>query len=889
MPVPHVAEASSTAPLTAEEVLEAERRALREAHDRRPFTALCLSGGGIRSATFGLGVLQALAERGHLERLDYLSTVSGGGYIGSWLTAWAARAGGLDAVSAALAPAAHAPGSGRAEAPAVAHLRAYNNYLSPRSGLFSTDVWTLTATILRNVILNWMVLIPLLLAGLMAPRFYLSLLAFPERFYRTVVYAGGAPDYSVPALDAVSGSFFVRLALPLASAGLFATALVHSLRYLPGVGGRPHTRAHFAARVLAPLVGAVLSFLLFDSLYFLGSRYEDYSNLWTVVAWTSIPCVAAWLLFAAVGRRPLGDRLRLVRGPLSAAIAAMAAATGASAWAITNFLLWSPNPDAAPSWAEYVTIGPPLVLLGYGLGSTLFAGLASSILSDDDREWLARSTAEVLLVAVIWAGACGAVLLLPGVVVAWRAWGYGSLLAALLACAVLVRSGGSPAANANPGATVPRRTSALESVATVAPVLFILLLATGLSLVTNVCVVAAHRITGLALAAPGGEGVFWHDHANVLAMANIGLVAAVMLLFAASTWLMGRLINVNVFSLHGMYRDRLVRAYLGASNRGRHPSAFTGFDRADDLPLASLAATRPLHVLNLTLNLVETSRLDWQQRRAAPFTATPLHCGSATLGYRDTARYAGGLSLGTAAAVSGAAASPNMGYYSSPLLGVIMTLFNARLGAWFGNPGPAGATTWTDAGPRSALRWIAKELLGATSDDTEYVYLSDGGHFENLGLYEMVRRRCGLILAVDASCDGTFACGDLGNALRKVRIDFGVPIDFDDGAMRAVTHRERRWAEAVIRYSARDPGAADGRLIVVKPMLLGTEPPDVTSYAAAHPAFPHQSTAQQWFDESQTESYRQLGLQTMREVIRHWPADWPGDWARAAERTVTAR
>ena len=112
----------------------------------------------------------------------------------------------------------------------------------------------------------------------------------------------------------------------------------------------------------------------------------------------------------------------------------------------------------------------------------------------------------------------------------------------------------------------------------------------------------------------------------------------------------------------------------------------------------------------MTLNLVFGERLAWQQRRAAPFTASPLHCGSDILGYRPSGEYGGesGISLGTALAISGAAASPNMGYYSSPAITFIMTLFNARLGSWFGNP---RRKSWRDSGPHSAFDSIIREAL----------------------------------------------------------------------------------------------------------------------------------------------------------------------------------
>jgi hypothetical protein len=192
-----------------------------------------------------------------------------------------------------------------------------------------------------------------------------------------------------------------------------------------------------------------------------------------------------------------------------------------------------------------------------------------------------------------------------------------------------------------------------------------------------------------------------------------------------------------------------------------------------------------------------------------------------------------------------------------------MTVFNVRLGWWLGNPGKSGSPDYYKSdGPKIAIFPFIAEMFGLTTDDRHYVYLSDGGHFENLGLYEMIRRRCRFIVVLDSGCDPDSTFEDLGNALRKVRIDFGVSIEFDDAQIRAVAERKRRSALATIHYA----DAPEGYVLYVKPMLLGNEAADVRSYAATNPDFPHQSTSDQWFDESQTESYRLLGLCTIREV-----------------------
>src|SRR5205085_10134947 len=191
-------------------------------------------------------------------------------------------------------------------------------------------------------------------------------------------------------------------------------------------------------------------------------------------------------------------------------------------------------------------------------------------------------------------------------------------------------------------------------------------------------------------------------------------------------WVAGLCINTNRFSLHYYWRNRIMRAYLGASHEDdsdpahdRHPNEFTGFDPEDDIEMARLKPSlRPdademsapalpaktegerkqevyekirrrklLHVINVALNLVGGDKLAWQDRKSESFTVSPLHAGSYWLGYRNSDEYADGITLGTAVAISGAAASPNMGYMmTSPIVRFIMTLFNVRLGFWLGNP-----------------------------------------------------------------------------------------------------------------------------------------------------------------------------------------------------------
>ena len=422
---------------------------------------------------------------------------------------------------------------------------------------------------------------------------------------------------------------------------------------------------------------------------------------------------------------------------------------------------------------------------------------------------------------------------------------------------------------------------------------------------------------------------------------DLGVAAAWLLAGLVIVAIVGRgashFVNISRFSLHALYRNRLTRGYLGASNATRDPDPFSGFDFDDNVCIRKLwppkaddatkVNSRSLfHVVNIALNVVSTKRLAWQERKAESFTASALHCGAAYLGFRDSWEYGGktddpknsGLSLGTAMAISGAAASPNMGYHSSPSIALLLTLFNVRLGWWLGNPGEFGKDTYQLDGPKRAGKLLFAEALGLTTDRNPYVYLSDGGHFENLGLYEMVRRRCRLIVVIDAGCDGDFAFEDLGNAVRKIYIDLGVRITLEDlnelknrPSDKSISRAVRDAAALInvrvgektlavggagskagdtvepgeipyhavgtIDYESADhfgpadhsKGLGNGYIVYIKPAYHGTETSaGIRSYATANPDFPHESTTDQWFTESQFESYRSLGLDIANNILQ---------------------
>jgi hypothetical protein len=175
--------------------------------------------------------------------------------------------------------------------------------------------------------------------------------------------------------------------------------------------------------------------------------------------------------------------------------------------------------------------------------------------------------------------------------------------------------------------------------------------------------------------------------------------------------------------------------------------------------------------------------------------------------------------------------------------------------------------------PWLSLFPLLSELFGLTGDKSRYVYLSDGGHFENLGIYEMVRRRCRWIVASDADADPGRGFADLGNAVRKIWIDVGVQIIFEDSDLLGATKDTSAidvpyCALGTIKYLNDGDGSTTGKILYIKPVVRGNEPlADVIAYLRSHKDFPHQSTAEQWFDEPQLESYRVLGYWMTQRIV----------------------
>ena len=872
-------------------------------------SALCLSGGGVRSAAFCLGMLQGLARRRLLSQFHYLSTVSGGGYIGCWLTAWVQRRAAARAAGAGCNPAktafeevedaiAHRPAHATSEIAPIRWLRRNQKYLTPRAGVLSGDTWAGTALFIRDLLLNWLVFFPAVAAVLLVPRLLELVLVwwagFADRsgsllgwtFLRLPIWLGLAdPPATLSAMPGWRGW------TDAAGATLALIALLALFRARTST--RPLTDGGFVARVLAPLLGAGWLITMFNTVTLSGGVKPDMTllRLWAfgVPAIFVLARLLAWLLTAARDR----ERLPGSTSPAVDMLWDLACLVGAglTVGSMIWLLLWL---RSGAVWGrgtvrDLEVFGEPGLLLAFFAGQVVYTALACRApFGRRDQEWMGRAAGFYLLGGMIWILGCGLVVYSEPVRAQLLEMGALAGISGSLTLAGAVSA--ITKANATLAATKQK-----VSVAVLVKVAAGLFLLSGAVLLTEATDRLLHLVTDVDLQTQADALVSMLDQQHASrggAADDLGqsvlmdpvveqsgqalLITAVAIgVLSAISMALSIVIDVNLFSLHALYRNRLVRSFLGASNlegvTGSPPvrNRFDGFSEADDIKLHSIwrwnAATEPANrrrqgpypIINIALNLVSGPDPALQERKAAPFVATPFHVGGDLVGYMDHDERANRrhLTLGTAMAISGAAASPNWGYHSSPLIGFLMTLFNVRLGWWLENPRRVGQMRFT----LRSFRLFLQEALGQTRASDPYLYLSDGGHFDNLGLYEMLRRRCHLILAIDATQDADATLEELGRTLRQVSIDLGITVDFAQIPFQKRTDPAGAGLYASIGTITYPESARRGTLIYVKPGLLADAPADVRAYAAGDPKFPHDSTVNQWFTESQFESYRTLG------------------------------
>lgn len=357
---------------------------------------------------------------------------------------------------------------------------------------------------------------------------------------------------------------------------------------------------------------------------------------------------------------------------------------------------------------------------------------------------------------------------------------------------------------------------------------------------------------------------------------------------------LGFYVNPNAISFHRFYRKQLADLYLRFSGKARNIPLGEMFDAQASDPRKYEA---PYPLINTCLNLQNPAGdAKFMGTKASDyFLLSPLFCGSKLTGYIPTNYYDDyrSMTLPAAVTISAAAVNPGMGMYSSPMLSALVTLFNARLGCWVSNPlvlKKAYGMIWWPI-------YFFRELLGRIGSNNRMINISDGGHIENFGAYELLRRGCRLIISVDAGEDSGYRFDDLNNFVLRARNELGIEIRFRDDQQpedlirprpSSVYSRKRYAVADILQWwedrVVTDPASGKERKETVnlkQPIKVGTfvyvkssvtapggkpdlDPSDALKYGTYkykiyHPEFPHESTSDQFFDPVQWEAYYQLG------------------------------
>jgi hypothetical protein len=757
---------------------------------------LALSGGGIRSATFNLGLVQELAQLRVLPEVDYLATVSGGGYTGGFWTAWLhhqrERASGAGAASvfplsgrgvAPMAAGDPAPDPrDQREAPEIRHLREFSRFLMPRVGVLAAETWAGVVTILGG-----------LLPSLLCAAAVLVLLWY--------AWLGVSLLFANETGGERFGWF---LGLTITVLGALEVGWRRSHQAEPQSRGLP-------GFLLATAVGCLVA----------------------VWVWLHLGYEAGFLLFSHDEVTQYGYRM-------------------------ANF---------RPAWA-WGTAGLMLLLLRV-LPSRFIKGTSNNPqLSGVDRA-IARIVALAggwLALALVWA------------VSAWLVEEFHERLTVGLTGTGAVTTGGLFVLLrkwlAEP-ASATRGTNLLETLKAQAKRL-------GPQWAANAAVLLLVVLVGL------GVAQLWKAEEVSLSGSNLvawwlwgGLFASVLVVL-----LMFWLFDPARIGMHDFYRARIARCYLGAANPdaarlgqdAAENNRYTTERRHDDVTFGELrkftcnppppgagqgSRHQPLHLVCCAANDLAGDPLATLYRgaRSAVVSVNGISVGSEFAPLPD-------LRLSSALTASAAAFNSQMGRVSmhlGPAVAFLMSALNLRLGLWVPHPRNRHRED-----PQWPGRFFFRELFGLSrSSDTHHLHLSDGNHFENFGLYELVRRHCRYIIVSDCGQDPKVAFDDLANVFRRVREDFGVEIELDVTPLRPDENGRSRQHAVVgtIHYDGLN-GVDKGSILYLKPGLTGDEPPDVTQYQTRNREFPHETTGDQFYDEAQWESYRRLGEHSARMVLR---------------------
>jgi hypothetical protein len=785
---------------------------------------LALSGGGLRSAAFSLGVLQALNHHDALRNVDYISTVSGGGYVGSSLTATMTQSQGRFVFGNAPTNDAGQAASEISDTAAVGHLRNYSNYLVPAGG---RDLLTGAAIIFRGLIANFALVLPVLLLFAAA-----TILTNP---HRTLL---GCPDL---------------LGYPLC--------------------GQYFSVENFGLTLLLTLLGVAIFFLW--ALYRSSLGQERLSEFRTM-----LPFLASAYLVLVAATFFLELQSFFIKGMFD--IADAVKASNGSSELLTGTL------------KTLAAIAAPVAAL-----VTFFRQQLGDIFKATSAG-ARRSTKVIAALGKIALWVAGAALPL----VVWVVYLYLSYWGIINDTAPIPETY-TPAAVAE-AAPVETRAEDLFSKSDPgyctkwAPTEETFDHPWGAHTPRWMIRFATwHTFSVFCPVFKSASSVWWVTEwlfDRILARPMVLFYCVVGLALLILSWFL----RPNANSLHRLYRDRLSKAFLfdprdrnepRPAVKRNEPSLDQGrdFPQLDHLLISELSSPyAPYHLINAALNIQGSDYANRRGRDADFFLFSPCYVGSEATGYAPTTtfeRVVKDLDLATAMAISGAAASSNMGGRSIRPLRPTLALLNIRLGYWVKNPRYVAsngacrrAKTWRRH-RRTLYLW--SEIAGRLYENSDDIYLTDGGHIENLGVYELLKRRCKLIVVVDAEADFAMHFPSFITLQHYARIDFGCRIDMPWSTIQKTTcswmghHSDR--GQTPLSAASQGPHAAigyidygggeHGFLLYVKSSLTGDENDYIRDYARRYARFPHESTGDQFFSEEQFEVYRALGFHTTHGLL----------------------
>jgi hypothetical protein len=782
---------------------------------------LALSGGGVRSAAFSLGVLQALNHHDVLRNVDYLSTVSGGGYVGSSLTANMTCTEGQFPFGSAPKKDTDPATTEISDTAAVGHLRNYSNYLIPTGG---RDLLTGIAIIIRGLVANFAMVLPvvlLLAAG--------TILTNPSR---TDLRCPDLLGYPLCEYFFLNQNFRMTLLLTLIGIVCFFLWALYRSFVAPDRASEFRTALPVIGSTFLILIAAM--FFLELQAFFIEGMF-DLKDAMQAKGDSPLDWLTGSLTSLAVILTPLAALVTFFHQQLGDILKAAHAGSRVSTKVVAVL-------GKVAFWVAGAAV-PVLVWVAYLYLS--YWGIINDKASPHSAEALIETTVQPQLSKAD-----------PN---------------------FCIKSAPTDEDFDRPeGAHTPRWM--IKSSAWITYSVFCPIFKSALSRWW----VTEHLFDRILL------------RPMVLFYCSMGFLVLIL----------SRLLKPNANSLHRLYRDRLSKAFLfdsrsvdkAASVERNEPSIDQGrdFPQLDRLLISELSGRfAPYHLINAALNIQGSDYANRRGRNADFFLFSPRYVGSEATGYASTALFEKterSLDLATAMAISGAAASSNMGSNSIRPLRPTLALLNVRLGYWLKNPryvGPDKLTT-SNSSLRRRLNDLQKglstflwsEITGRLYENSNDVYLTDGGHIENLGLYELLKRRCKLIIVVDAEADFAMHFPSFVTLQRYARIDINVLIEMPWNKIQETTSAVMG-SHAGISAPPAEPskgphaaigdidygGGEHGFILYIKASLTGDENDYVRDYARRYQLFPHESTGDQFFSEEQFEVYRALGFHATNGVL----------------------